>query len=154
MQTLADVIERTREELPRIENHLQELTGTLLPRFDKALKMAETDGDYKAVMNGITNLLPYVLKKVKELNVYIEAAMPVQLNITIARNGERLTQAEYVKENGLYEYILPNGTNLNIDNVLQLLDDYATATGRDWKPHKAADVKQQSTTPAGGIDPQ
>ncbi|EGK9738788.1 hypothetical protein PMI66_004531 [Salmonella enterica] len=132
-----------RDRLPKIARDLRDLSENIIPDIERCRAMLEAEGQYAKAARISLDLLPYMATKMKEIAELADRAMPVQLNITLSTSNGSQTQRDYIKQHGLYEYILPNGATLTLDAVMQLLRDYELITGKEWQPRKTFTDSQQ-----------
>ncbi|EDT2972895.1 hypothetical protein EF68_004932 [Salmonella enterica subsp. enterica] len=125
-----------RERLPKIARDLREVSESIIPDIVRCRDYLEAAGKHKEAARISLDLLPYMATKMKELAELADRAMPVQLNITLSTSNGSQTQRDYIKQHGLYEYVLPNGATLTLDAVMQLLRDYELITGKEWQQRK------------------
>ena len=125
-----------RERLPKIVKDLRDLSENVIPDIERCRAMLEAEGQYAKAARISLDLLPYMATKMKELAELADRAMPVQLNITMQTSAGSETQRDYIKQHGLYEYILPTGQRLTLDSVMQLMRDYELVTGEAWQPRQ------------------
>ncbi|EBN9042893.1 hypothetical protein C5810_005093 [Salmonella enterica subsp. enterica serovar Monschaui] len=132
-----------RDRLPKIARDLRDLSENIIPDIERCRTMLEAEGQYAKAARISLDLLPYMATKMKEIAELADRAMPVQLNITLSTKVGSLTQRDYIEQHGLYEYILPNGSQLTLDAVMQLLRDYELITGKEWQPRQTFTDSQQ-----------
>lgn len=125
-----------RERLPKIARDLREVSESIIPDIVRCRDYLEAAGKHKEAARISLDLLPYMATKMKELAELADRAMPVQLNITMQTSAGSETQRDYIKQHGLYEYILPTGQRLTLDSVMQLMRDYELVTGEAWQPRQ------------------
>lgn len=97
---------KTRDATEELLANLRRINLDPVEKLSRAMTLAETDNDYKAMMDGALGLMPYLYPKLKESVVKAEVDQTitgggVNLNITVGGKkvvGEEEEQEEEVNE--------------------------------------------------------
>lgn len=97
---------KTRDATEELLANLRRINLDPVEKLSRAMTLAETDNDYKAMMDGALGLMPYLYPKLKESVVKAEVDQTITgggVNLNITVGGKKVVGEEEELEEELNE---------------------------------------------------
>lgn len=92
---------KTRDATEELLANLRRINLDPVEKLSRAMTLAETDNDYKAMMDGALGLMPYVYPKLKESVIKADIDQTVTgggVNLNITVGGKKVVGEEETEE--------------------------------------------------------